>query len=105
MIRGPIVTTVIRMTRVWLNDGYHLKICYLENSKKCQNIKIYGSTLTLMGRCGHHVKLVELIEHKVLRGRPVGVNGVLDTKAQLHDVVRRPNLHLHEGHDVRVEQP
>ena len=48
-------------------------------------------------------KLVELIEHKVLRGRPVGVKDVLDTEAQLHDVVRRPNLHLHEGHDVRVE--
>ena len=48
-------------------------------------------------------KLVELIEHKVLRGQPVGVMADLDTKAQLHDVVRRPNLHLHEGHDVRVD--
>ena len=39
-------------------------------------------------------KLVELIEHKVLRGQPVVVMALLSTEAQVHNVVRRPNLHL-----------
>ena len=49
-------------------------------------------------------KLVELIEHKVLRGQPVVVMALLSTEAQVHDVIRRPNLHQHDGHDIHVER-